>query len=176
MTPREKAERFPLTWDPVRGGRLPLIHWEDFRDVDLGPDPTGERFAQMADLMMRGEYYPPEVVRFMGRFRDEGRDLRVGDRVLQRFPFIGIVLWSGVEIWLARRQADACEIGYVTTRYHHGRGIWQAKLERKDGALRLVVKAKLGPQSWLFWLGLPVARAVQAGTREAAIRRFEGMR
>lgn len=172
MNRREIAERVPLTWDPVQGGHLPRVHWHDKKTVDLGSDPDGSRFEKIADLMLSGDYYPREVIQFYGRFRDEKRDLKVGDRVLQRFVFMGIVLWSAVEIWLAEREAERCAIGYVTTSYHHGRGIWQAHLERVEGRLRLTVQSTSGPQSWLFWLALPIGRAQQLRAREEAIRRF----
>ncbi len=151
------------------------MHWHDKKTVDLGPDPDGSRVAKIADLMMSGNYYPPHVIRFSGRFRDENRDLQVGDRVLQRFVFMRIVLWSAVEIWLAEREAERCAIGYVTTSYHHGRGIWQAQLERVDGRLSLTVQSTSGPQSWLFWLAIPIGRGQQMRAREEAIRRFKSL-
>lgn len=168
----ETAVHAPLTWHPENGGRRPLVCWEAEKTADLGPDPDGHRFQAIEDMMMSGNYYPPAVIQFFGPFRDESRDLRPGDRVLQRFVFAGIQLWSMVEIFVAERSAGICHIGYVTTSYHHGRGRWEARLTREDGRLSLTVKSISGPQSWLFWLALPIARQVQLRARESAIDRF----
>lgn len=171
----DRMKNAPLTWHPVQGGKLPLVHWRDRKVADLGADSTGERFRAIADLMISGHYYPPDVIQFFGRFGDEKRDLEVGDRVLQKFVFCSVPLWSMVEIWVATRTESECHIGYVTTTVHHGRGIWEARLTRKDGQLEIEVKSISGPQSWLFWLGLPVARWVQLQARAKAIRRFRDM-
>jgi Domain of unknown function (DUF1990) len=175
MTPavRDRYDRWksaPLTWDPVEGGKLPLVHWRDHKVADLGADPDGVRFERIAGEMKAGKYYPTDLIAFHGRYQDENRDLIVGDRILQEFFFVGVTLWSMVEIWIAEKTDDSCHIGYVTTRHHHGRGIWEAKLTRADGRLTLEVKSVSGPQSWLFWIGLPVARAVQLHARALGIR------
>lgn len=63
-------------------------------------------------------------------------------------------------------------MGYVTTAHHHGRGIWQACLERKGGVLTIRVRGIACPQSLLFWLGLPVSRYLQKRAWRRAIETF----
>lgn len=162
----------PTTWHPERGGHLPIIRWEDSRDVEIG---DGRRFDEIADLMMSGLYYPPEIIKFIGEFQDEGRPIRKGDRIMQRMTFGPFRTWTMVEIWVAERSENECLIGYVTTACHHGRGMWEARLTREAGRLRLRLKATSGPQSILFWLGLPIARGIQMYTWKAAIERLRGM-
>jgi len=179
VTLQDRAESAPLTWDPVLGGRKGLICFEDHCDFDLGPDPTGERFNLIAKRMLSGQYYPPDAIRCSGRFLTEGRDLRVGDRMVQQAPLFcrlgGPLLSSAVEIYLAERSDDRCALGYVTTDFHFGRGIWSAHLRRSDGELRLVVDGIASPHAWLFWIGLPVARWMQRRAWRRAVEEFRSV-
>ena len=162
-----------LSWHPVTGGRRAWIRFEDDRTYDL----SGCSFNAIADRMMSGQYYPPDAVRFSGRFADERRTLRVGDRVLQVAPLLGVdagpKLFSSVEIFVAERAENYCKIGYVTTEFHFGRGIWTAELTQDGNALRIRVKSTACPNSWLFWLGLPFGRALQLRARRRAIEEFK---
>jgi len=138
--------------------------------VELG---SADRFEELADLIMKGAYYPPEIIRFHGEFQEEDRAIRKGDRVLQRLTFGPIRTWTMTEIWVAERDKESCRLGYVTTKCHHGRGIWSATLYKKEGRLWLKVEATSGPQSFWFWIGLPIARAIQMYTWKAAIHRLK---
>ncbi|MHB8635777.1 MAG: hypothetical protein ACYC96_04815 [Fimbriimonadaceae bacterium] len=65
----ERAERADVTWDPASGGKRAWVCFEDDKTYDLGADLDGARFAEIARRMMSGDYYPPDAVRFGGRFR-----------------------------------------------------------------------------------------------------------
>lgn len=122
--------------------------------------------------MLSGDYYPPSAVRFTGDFRDEKRNLRAGDRILQYAPLFGpFGLWSSAEITVAELTAgQRCEIGYVTTKFHHGRGEWRAILDRDpdSGSLSLTIRGTVRPGSWLFWSFLPVHAKARMATRNRA--------
>gem|GEM_PF-2054600 len=169
----EQAESVPLTWDPVKGGKPGPVRFEDEKQVDLGPDPDGRSFEEIADRMTTGRYYPPDAVEFFGRFQQEGRPLVVGERIVQRAPIGPFKTWSAVELFVVKRTKQACSIGYVTTARHHGRGIWRADLTLEGGRLKLRVKSTALPQSWLCWLGLPVARYLQLRARRRSIQEFQ---
>jgi hypothetical protein len=173
MTWEERAESAPRTWDPIHGGRRGPILWDDDAEYHLGTDPTGDRFEAVARRMLGGDYYPPDAVRFWGKFRDEKRPLRVGDRILQGAPLFlsagGPLLRSVAEVFVAERTEYTCEIGYVTTTMHFGRGIWRARLRRESDALFLRVTSTAMPGSLLFWLGLPIARSMQLRARRRAV-------
>jgi hypothetical protein len=180
--PPEARRRFDafasaeLTWHPVRGGDVPLVVWRDRLEKDLGPDAGGERFEAIAQRMLGGRYYPPDVLEFFGLWLEEEREIRAGDRMLQRARLVPWlrrpVVWAMTEAFVAERGPDACTIGYVTTRRHFGRGIWQATLTRREGRLTLLVESTAGPGSWLFWLGLPYARFLQLRARRRAVEEF----
>jgi hypothetical protein len=165
-----------VTWDPVKGGKRAWICYEDKITEDLGPDPTGARFAIIAERMMKGHNYPPDAVQYYCEAHDTQRNLLPGDPVLQRapiFPFIPwLGMWSMVRICVAERTDDWCILSYVTTTKHHGRGIWRAELRRIAGRLSIQVTSTTSPNSWLFWLGLPLARFLQLRARRRAIEEF----
>jgi|SRR5579862_7034966 len=176
---RERYERYrsaDLTWDPVKGGRRPLICWVDSSFSFLGEDLDGSGFVEVSGRMLGGRYYPPDAIDFFGPWEDEGRELKVGDRILQRarlFPFSNWpVLWAMTEVFVAERTSTTCHIGYVTTRRHFGRGLWQARLSRTEEGLELEVESISGPQSWLFWVGLPLGRYLQQRAWRRAILEF----
>lgn len=160
-------------WSPVGGGRRPLICWETDVEQEIGPENA---FDRLSERMLRGDFYPPDVIQFLGRFRRAGRNLQPGDRIVQRarlFPLLGWpVLWSVAEVFIAEKTGEACQIGYVTTNRHFGRGIWRATLERRGDRLFLRIASTAGPGSWQFWLGLPYARHLQIRSRRRAFEDF----
>lgn len=181
------AEEAPLNW-PLPDEHVSVLPepdglpWLVFRDeavYELGSDSTGARFAAIADRMLGGRYYPPDAVSVYGRFVEESRPIRRGDRLAQYAPLLGKwggpVAWSSVEIFAACREAGECQLGYVTTKLHHGRGIWLAELSLQEQRLSLRVRSIACPHSWLFWLGLPVARYLQVRARRRAVEVFRSI-
>lgn len=172
----ESYRHSPLSWDPLKGGKRPLVAWNDDHTYDLGRDPGGQRFQTVSKRMLSGDYYPPDAISSFGPWIDEDREIRVGDRNLQRarvLPFSAWpVLWSMTEIFVAERTETTCILGYVTTKKHFGRGIWHAELSRRGDALEMHVTGFSGPASWQFWLGLPVARWLQKRAWRRAIEEF----
>jgi hypothetical protein len=165
----------PLTWHPVKGGKRSWLCFEDSLTEDVGPD-SAAGFDAIATRMLDGRYYPPDAIQYYCDAIEEGRSLRAGDRVLQRAPILPFLpsmgVWSMVEIFVAERSVDRCHLGYVTTANHHGRGIWEAELTRIGGRLSLKVTSTTSPQSWLYWIGLPLARYLQLRARRRAIEEF----
>jgi hypothetical protein len=166
-----KAERAAVNWRlgqvPPRGG----VCFVDDRTFDLGAD-EGCAFDLVARTMLAGDYYPPDAVKFSGRFRDEDRPLQAGDRAFQQaplWPFSFIKLLSCVEIFVAERTETRASVGYVTTEMHHGRGEWRADLSRESQRLILRVQSVALPSSVWFWIGLPVARALQLRARRRGV-------
>lgn len=171
-----KAESAALSWDPVTGGRRTWLVFDDEETFDLGPDPTGSRLEAISERILTGHYYPPDAVRVFGRFALQHRPIQVGDRLVQQAPLFGKwcgpLMASSVEIIEANATENECHFGYVTTEFHLGRGIWQAALSRQNGRLSLLVKSTAMPGSFLFWLGLPVARYLQLRARRRAVEVF----
>ena len=169
----EDGQFAPLSWSPTEGGKPSIVCFRDSLTEDLGSDPTGDRFNTIADRMMAGNYYPPDAVQFFGLHQDEKRTIKPGDRIQQRAPFGPLGFWSMVEITAAERTENECRIGYVTTKKHHGRGIWSATLTRTDNKLTITVESIANPHSFMFWAGLLFARALQLRARRRALEEFK---
>ncbi|HWA83146.1 MAG TPA: DUF1990 family protein [Fimbriimonadaceae bacterium] len=173
----ERYRSAPLTWQVGGENRRPAVCWVDERREVLCDADDGSAFDAVADRMMGGRYYPSDALDFFGDWMDEDRTLRAGDRILQRarlLPFCPWpVLWAMTEVFVAERTVSACTLGYATTERHFGRGIWQARLTRLDGRLELIVTSTSGPYSWLFWLGLPIARYLQLRAWRRAFEEFK---
>ncbi|MFI5384879.1 MAG: DUF1990 family protein [Fimbriimonadales bacterium] len=176
----EKCSSAPLTWRQDQEVRPARFFWVESQHEDLGPDPDGKRFREISKRMLSGRYYPPDALEFFGIWMDENREIRVGDRVLQRARLIPFLprpaLWAMTEVFIADRTDTTCTIGYLTTARHFGRGIWKATLTLDAGRLMLALDSQSGPQSWLFWLGLPVARFLQHRAWRRAFEEFRKVR
>ncbi len=185
-------ENMTTTWHPEAGGKRAWLVFEDDKTYDVGPN-TGDRFEEVCNRILGGNYYPNDAIVVDGDFRKEGRLVRKGDKIFQSAPlfgrFGGPKLKSVVEVFLAERSKATtsfaeelnrgkkpvpryCHFGYVTTKKHHGRGIWQARLETTNSRLNLRVWSTSMPNSIWFWLGLPIARCLQLRARRRAIEEF----
>jgi hypothetical protein len=87
------AESAALTWDPITGGRRAWICFEDDETYTLGPDPGAKLFKQIVRRTLEGHYYPADAVVVHGRFQQEGRQIRAGDRLVQSAPHL--LSWGG---------------------------------------------------------------------------------
>jgi hypothetical protein len=171
----KEIETLKVTGSPEQMKGRSLIQFNDSLTMGLGPDPLGEGFTKIADCMMNGDYYPDEIIRFEGRFRQESRTLRVGDRLLQfaRFPFLpGYRSQTVAVVSVAERTDRECKIGYYTTSRHFAKGWWQATLSQEEDELVLLVQSQARPQSLVYWLAIPIARFMQVRARRSAILRF----
>ncbi len=171
----ERWKNSPLSWN----SKKPTTCWVRFSDsheVSLGGDSDGTRFQKIADLMLGGLYYPPEVIRFYSPGLSANNPLHKGTRVLQQASLgLGVTVCSMVEIFLSERSENLCAVGYYTTKHHFACGWWKAKLRLIDGELKLQVESLAMPGSLLYWLGLPIARYLQIKARTEAIERFRGI-
>lgn len=150
-----------------------LVQFND--SILMGLGNIDETFEKIADHMMSGDYYPPEIVFFEGEFRRAGRTIRKGDRILQlaRLPFLfGYRTQTVTEISVAEKTERYCTIGYYTTSRHFAKGWWQATVQWEEDEYTLRVESQARPQSLVYWLAIPVARYMQQRARKAAMLRF----
>ncbi|MBX3114533.1 MAG: DUF1990 family protein [Fimbriimonadaceae bacterium] len=166
-------QQHPLAWNPLTGGKRGPVCFQDETDESLGADPTGARFQKIAELTFSGHYYPADAVEFF----PTKTPLSTGVRIVQQARVLPALKWpvafSIVEIYLAQQTANTIEIGYVTTKRHHGRGIWTATITRHpDHELTIRVVSTAYPNSLLFWIGLPWARHLQVRAKWRAIQEF----
>lgn len=140
----------PINYDPQQSKGTGW-HTDHYEEV-IGNDPGGGLFRQAADLLMRYQFYPPQIMNHISDFELENRPLQVGDRVAQR-----IHIWSVrtlpvldaigmIEIYKAFFDARACGFTYVTVATHIEQGEWSAGLQwQQNGDVRLTVHAVSRP-------------------------------
>jgi len=126
-----------------------------------------EAFARIKTALLGYRFYPEQVMIRRTQFEDEGRAMRVGDRLglglfVPSLPGLApLMLPAVVEVDVVESGPEHVALGYVTTRRHYGRGSWRADVKRDGEQLVLTVSYHVRPSRWFVWCGLPVYRRFQ---------------
>lgn len=155
----------------------PIDHtWHvDQHEHLLGPDVDG-LFARAVDLLLRYQFYPPQVMHHTSDFSLENRQLRFGDRIVQRIHAIPGVLDAITMNRITSTLAEPTRIGftYTTTEHHLETGEWTATVLRKrDGQVALVMYAVSKPGPKMPGWARPFARAVQLRAHRLGVEHFQ---
>ena len=151
---------------PVTAGDPTTAVFADTHRVVIGAW-SPEAFARIRAALLGYRFYPAHVMVRRTQFEDEGRAVRVGDRLglgllLPNLPGLGpLSLPAIVEVDHVEAGAERCALGYATTRRHYGRGTWRAEVAREGAHLVLTVSYHVRPSRWFVWCGLPVYRRFQ---------------
>lgn len=135
-----------LSYQP--GQPLDASWHEDNYELALGMDEDGRIFRKAADLLMRYQFYPHDVLSHVSDFGLWNRWAQVGDRIVQRIhlfslfgkPVLDVIAMNEVRevITEPRRYGFT----YVTVATHVEQGEWTACLDwAPDNQLRLSVHA-----------------------------------
>lgn len=171
----EKWRKLPLNWSLDDSQAKPAANWDMTVRADLGLDDSdSRRFDAMAEKLLSGNLYPPNVADFYGPW--QGRLLRTGDRILQACPLFprlgGPLVWSMVEVYIAQQTEESVTLGYLTTEAHFAKGSWTAKITRANRRLTLEVTSSAVPKSMWFSAGLAYAKRLQ---HKATMRAVESL-
>jgi hypothetical protein len=151
---------------PVEVGDRSTATFADSHRVVVGPW-SPEAFARVKAALLGYRFYPASVMVRRTQFEDEGRAVRVGDRLglglfVPNLPGLPpLMLPAIVEVDVVEAAVESAALGYVTTRRHYGRGVWRAEVRREGAALVLTVSYHVRPSRWFVWCGLPVYRRFQ---------------
>jgi len=162
----DAAAPAPDLLTPVEGGDRATAVFADTHRVVVGVW-SPEAFARVKEALLGYRFYPEHVMVRRTQFEDEGRAVRVGDRLglglfVPNLPGLApLMLPAVVEVDVVEAGAERVELGYVTTRRHYGRGIWRAEVKREGESLVLTVSYHVRPSRWFVWCGLPVYRRFQ---------------
>jgi uncharacterized protein (UPF0548 family) len=165
---------------PVAGGARATAVFADAHQVALGPW-SPEAFARIREALLGYRFYPDHVLLRRTQFEDEGRPVRVGDRLglgllVPNLPGLApFMLPAIVEVDLVEVGAERCALGYVTTRRHYGRGAWRAEVARDGDRLLLTVTCHVRPSRWFVWCGLPIYRCFQLAAFRAGADRLRSL-
>jgi hypothetical protein len=153
---------------------------DEHRQV-LGPW-SPEAFARLKSALLGYRFYPGSVMLRRTQFEDEGRLVRVGDRLglgllLPNLPGLPpFQLPAIVEVDVVETTEDSVRLGYVTTRRHYGRGHWSAEVRREGEQLVLAVNCHVRPSRWYVRLGQPVYRRFQLAAFHAGLANLRSLR
>lgn len=134
----------PLTYTPEQDLDE---NWNvDRYEVILGQDASGSLFRRAAQLTLRNQFYPPEVMSSVSDFGLVGRSVEPGDRVVQRiriFQYRGIPILEVLtmnEITHVVDEPRRAGFTYTTTTAHSEIGEWSPLVEwRENGEVALVI-------------------------------------
>jgi uncharacterized protein (UPF0548 family) len=150
----------------VERGDPATATFADTRRVVVGAW-SPEAFARIKTALLGYRFYPEQVMIRRTQFEDEGRAVRVGDRLglglfVPSLPGLApLMLPAVVEVDVVESGPEHVALGYVTTRRHYGRGSWRADVKRDGEQLVLTVSCHVRPSRWFVWCGLPVYRRFQ---------------
>ena len=164
----------------VDGCALAEATFVDAHRQVLGPW-SPEAFARLKAALLGYRFYPDTVMVRRTQFEDEGRPVRVGDRLglgllLPNIPGLPpFLLPAIVEVDLVESTAESARLGYVTTRRHYGRGHWSAEVRREGDQLVLAVDCHVRPSRWYVRLGQPVYRRFQLAAFHAGVANLRSL-
>jgi len=163
----------PNNFDPEQ----PIDHtwYVDQHEVSLGPDEDG-LFERAVDKLLQYHFYPPSILDFASDFQVEHRQLRYGDRIVQRIFIIPDILEAITMTRVTATLAEPNRIGftYTTTESHLEMGEWTAVVVRKrDGQVAILMHAisKTGPKMPLW--ARPFSRAFQLRAHRLGLEHFK---
>ena len=166
VSERHLAAPAPDPGVPLDAGSAVTALFTDHHRRELGPW-SPEAFARIRAALLGYHFYPKTTMIRRTQFEDEGRAVRVGDRIgmglfLPNLPGLPpFSLPAVVEIHDVADEAALVRLGYRTTRRHYGRGEWVAEVSRQGDQLVLEVRCHVRPSRWFAWAGLPFYRSFQ---------------
>jgi uncharacterized protein (UPF0548 family) len=143
----------------------------------LSPQPDDALFERAVAALFRNRFFPPHVLTFYADFTEQDREMRIGDRIIQRIPILPNVL----ELITMNRvtdmffEPDRRGFTYFTTVYHVEIGEWTAGVVRKKtGQIALMVHtiSKVDPGR-VPWLLRPIARWLQLRAHRLGLAHFQ---
>ncbi|MBK8904704.1 MAG: DUF1990 family protein [Anaerolineaceae bacterium] len=152
----------------------------DSYELLLGTDEEGRLFRKAADLLMRYQFYPHDVLSHVSDFGLWNRWAQVGDRIVQRIhlfslfgkPVVDVIAMNEVRqvITEPRRYGFT----YVTVETHVEQGEWTACLEwDPDNQLRLAVHTISRPSPEEPARNYSFMRTLQKSAHQRGLQHFK---
>lgn len=154
------------------GDALPNAHRDDY-DVVVREHATAHHFARAADLLLRYQFYPPDVMLHASDFDQQRRRMKAGDRIVQRIRlFPGLDVLTMNEVVRVIDETHCAGFTYATTAKHDEVGQWSADVALDDaGALHLRIQST-GKANLPFFMR-PFARFIQLRAHRRGIATFK---
>jgi len=152
----------------------------DRYEVILGHNASGDTFRRAARLVMRNQFYPPEVMTSVSDFLQEDRDVQEGDRVLQRIrifqyntlPILEVLTMNEITSVIAEPRRAG--FTYTTTAAHSEIGEWSPLVEwRENGEVALVITVASRMRPGASDLLRRFSRRLQLRAHQLSIQNFQ---
>jgi uncharacterized protein (UPF0548 family) len=154
----------------------------DRYEVILGHDTTGALFRRAAQLVLRNQFYPQEVMTTVSDFSLEDRPVRVGDRIVQRIrifqyntkPILEVLTMNEItQVIDEPRQAG---FTYTTTQAHSEIGEWSPRVEwRENGEVALIIEVVSRSMPGTSPLAQRLTRRLQLRAHAMSIENFRAL-
>lgn len=155
--------------------------WQvDAYELFLGRDENGSLFRKAADLLMRYQFYPQDVMSHVSDFGLWNRWAQIGDRIVQRIhlfslfgnPILDVIAMNEVRqvIMEPRRYGFT----YVTVDTNVAQGEWTAYIEwRDDGELSLTINSISKPAPEEPTRNYRFMRSLQKSAHQRGLQHFK---
>ena len=142
---------------------------------------SGMISSHHTDFLFAYDIFPRFLMRAEPQWIREGREMRVGDIIVQRavLPPMGFGLCAEFAVRISKLMSEPSKLGfaYETLAGHLERGVSEFYFEERTGALFFVIHTYSEPAHWLSRLGRPFSLAYQKWCTQQALnhvkKRFE---
>jgi hypothetical protein len=142
---------------------------------------SGRISSYRSDFLFVYDIFPRFLMRYDAQWIREGRNMRVGDIIVQRavLPPIGFGLCAEFAVRICALINEPSKLGfaYETLAGHLERGVSQFYFEERAGELFFVIHTYSEPAHWLSRFGKPFSIAYQRWCTQHALKhvkqRFE---
>lgn len=152
----------------------------DAYELSLGKDENGRLFRKAADLLMRYQFYPHDVMSHVSDFGVWDRWAQVGDRIVQRihlFSLFGLPILDVIAMNEVRHvitEPRRYGLTYVTVDTHVQQGEWSACIQwRDDNHLILTIKSISKPTPEEPARNYRFMRSLQKSAHQRGLQHFK---
>ena len=161
-------EALTLSSNVASAGTLPE------KTSQIALDYSGPLRSYHTDFLFAYDIFPRFLMRVEPQWIREGREMRVGDIIVQRavLPPIGFGLCAEFAVRISALISEPSKLGfaYETLAGHLERGISEFYFEERAGELFFVIHTYSEPAHWLSRLGRPFSLAYQQWCTQQALK------
>ncbi len=154
--------KLALHLDKFRGATFSYQNTAGMPEVRLEkPVPTARRDLRECDLdfMFRYDIFPPDILQFLGEWELDGREMRVGDTIVQQAqvpPGRGLYLLFAVRVLAVYRDERRAGFSYGTLLGHPESGVNEFSFRATTAEIAATVRTLAAPGLALSRLLAPV--------------------
>ena len=173
----DQEKRFLKHLEELKAVPVMRFRKDSLREKVTTLELSGKRFADVdQQVLMDYHIFPPYIMSFLAQWSAEGREMRVGDTIVQQVflpphRLISQKIIFGVRVNRIFRERTVLGFSYDTLDGHVERGESSFTLEETAGGLRFIVRTFSEPSNnFVKWLGPFFALPYQKFCTKQALR------